>query len=582
MLKKIGLSLLTLLAVLIFGALFVHQDFYWNKRAAVFEREGEVRGQNGMVVSAHALASQVGIDVLKQGGNAFDAAVAVQFALAVVYPQAGNIGGGGFLVYRQADGATGTLDYRERAPKSAHRDMYLDGEGNVVPGLSLTGPLAVGVPGTVDGMVEVHERFGTLPFAELVQPAITLASEGYVLTPKGAGSLNRFRNTFSKVNRFTPAALKDTPWAAGEEIAQPDLAATLTRIRDAGRAGFYEGTTAELIVDEMEAGGGLITREDLSDYRSVWRDPIIGTYRGHRIISMPPPSSGGIALVQLLKGVEAYDVAAMGHNSTDHIHLMTELARRVYADRATYLGDPDFVEVDIPRLTGEEFVSARMASIDMESATPSEDVKPGTVEVIESVETTHYSIVDKQGNAVSVTTTLNGMFGSKLVVKGAGFFLNNEMDDFSIKPGHPNQFGLVGAEENAIQPEKRMLSSMSPTIVEQDGDLFMVVGSPGGSTIITSVFQSILNVIDFGMSAQQAVDARKSHAQWLPDVILMERGNPDVVTLVGLVVRGHMPVIYPFFDWELGRLEVILVEEDGTLIGAPDDTRGYDDTAIGY
>jgi len=582
LLKKIGLSLLTLLAVLIFGALFVHQDFYWSKRAAVFEREGEVRGQNGMVVSAHALASQVGIDVLKQGGNAFDAAIAVQFALAVVYPQAGNIGGGGFLVYRQADGATGTLDYRERAPKSAHRDMYLDEEGNVVPGLSLTGPLAVGVPGTVDGMVEVHARFGSLPFAELVQPAINLASEGYVLTPKGAGSLNRFRDTFSKVNRFTPAALKDTPWEAGDEISYPDLAATLTRIRDKGRAGFYEGVTADLIVDEMQAGGGLITQDDLSDYRSVWRDPIVGTYRGHRIISMPPPSSGGIALIQLLKGIEAFDVAAMGHNSTDHIHLMTELARRVYADRATYLGDPDFVEIDIPRLTGEELVSARMATIDMDSATPSEDVKPGTVEVIESVETTHYSIVDKDGNAVSVTTTLNGMFGSKLVVKGAGFFLNNEMDDFSIKPGHPNQFGLVGAEENAIQPEKRMLSSMTPTIIEKDAELFMVVGSPGGSTIITSVFQSILNVIDFGMSAQQAVDARKSHAQWLPDVILMEQGNPDVFTLLGLVFRGHTPVIYPFFDWELGRLEVITIEVDGSLIGAADDTRGFDDTAIGY
>lgn len=582
MLKKIGLSFLTLLAVLIFGALFVHQDFYWSKRASVFEREGEVRGQNGMVVSAHALASQVGIDVLKQGGNAFDAAIAVQFALAVVYPQAGNIGGGGFLVYRLADGATGTLDYRERAPKSAHRDMYLDDEGNVVPGLSLTGPLAVGVPGTVDGMVEVHARFGSRPFAELVQPAITLASDGYILTPKGAGSLNRFRDTFSKVNRFAPAALKDTPWEAGEDISYPDLAATLTRIRDEGRAGFYEGVTADLIVDEMQAGGGLITQDDLSDYRSMWRAPIIGTYRGHRIISMPPPSSGGIALVQLLKGIEAYDVAAMGHNSTDHIHLMTELARRVYADRATYLGDPDFVEIDIPRLTGEEFVSARMATIDMDSATPSKDVKPGTVEVIESVETTHYSIVDKDGNAVSVTTTLNGMFGSKLVVKGAGFFLNNEMDDFSIKPGHPNQFGLVGAEENAIQPEKRMLSSMSPTIVEKDGKLFMVVGSPGGSTIITSVFQSILNVIDFGMSPQQAVDARKSHAQWLPDVILMERGNPDIFTLLGLVVRGHTPIIYPFFDWELGRLEVITVEEDGSLIGAADDTRGFDDTAIGY
>lgn len=582
MFKKISLSLLSLIFLILFGGMFAHQIFYWSKQSAIRDRQDEVRGQNGIVVSAHALASQVGIDILQQGGNAFDAAVAVQFALAVVYPQAGNIGGGGFLVYRQADGTSGALDYRETAPKAAHRDMYLDAEGEVIPGLSLNGPLSVGTPGTVDGMLEVHDRFGVLPFADLVQPAIDLARDGYLLTPKGVGSLNQHRDSFEHVNRFTPVVLRDEPWQVGDTVVYSDLALTLARIRDHGRAGFYSGITADLIVDEMEAGGGLITHADLANYHAVWRDPVVSDYRGHQIISMPPPSSGGIVLIQLLKGIEPYDVAALGHNSSDYIHLMTELERRAYADRATYLGDPDFIEIDTPHLISDTFVTAQMASIDMDTATPSQSIKPGAVEVIESVQTTHYSIVDKAGNAVSVTTTLNGMYGSKLVVKGAGFFLNNEMDDFSIKPGHPNQFGLVGAEENAIQPDKRMLSSMTPTIVEKDGELFMVVGSPGGSTIITSVFQSIVNVIDFGMTPQQAVDARKSHAQWLPDFILFELGNPDITTLLQLVWRGHVPVIYPFFEWELGRLEVIVVSPEGDMIGAADDTRGLDDTAIAY
>lgn len=581
--KKIAKIVGSLLALALLLPLAAHQIIYWEYRAKVEERTGEVLGENGMVSTAHPLASQVGIDILQQGGNAFDAAIAVQFALAVVYPQAGNIGGGGFLVYRTGEGDIGSIDYRERAPGAAHRDMYLDDDGNVIRGLSLTGHLAAGVPGTVDGMIEVHEKFGSLPFAALVQPAIDLAADGFDLTEKGAASLNRFQTVFRAQNRFpTVAIAANGMWAEGDRFAVPDLAETLRRIRDEGRAGFYEGRTADLIVEEMQAGGGLITHEDLADYHSVWRDPVVGSYRGHRIISMPPPSSGGIALVQLLRGMEAYDVSEMGHNSADYVHLMTELQRRVYADRATYLGDPDFVEVDVDRLTSDAFITARMSDISMDTATDSADVKPGEVNVIESVETTHYSIIDKDGNAVSVTTTLNGMFGAKVVVQGAGFFLNNEMDDFSIKPGHPNQFGLVGAEENAVAPGKRMLSSMSPTIVERDGDLFMVVGSPGGSTIITAVMQTIANVIDFGMPVQQAIDARKTHSQWLPDVILMEIGVLGAPTVIDLALRGHSPAIYPFFDWELGRVEAITVREDGVLVGGADDTRGHDDTAIGY
>ena len=481
-----------------------------------------VYGNEAMVVSAHFLASEVGAEVLKNGGNAFDAAVAVNFALAVVYQQAGNIGGGGFMVYRTTSGDTGTLDFRERAPFKASRDMYLDENGEVIKGMSLKGHFAVGVPGSVAGMVALHERFGTQPWDALIRPAITLAQDGFVLTEKAARGFNRFQKDFAEVNRFRPVVLKqgwpDAKWKAGERVAFPALARTLQRIALQGRAGFYEGETARLIVDEMMAGGGLISLQDLLAYEAVWRDPIRFSYRGHEVISMPPPSSGGIALAQLLQGAEAYDIAALGHNSAAHIHLMTELERRVYADRATHLGDTDFVAVDIGGLTDRAYIARRNAAIRMDEKTDSSAIKPGLVTAIESAETTHFSIVDADGNAVSITTTLNGMYGAKLVVQGAGFFLNNEMDDFSIKPGHANQFGLLGDDKNAIAPGKRMLSSMTPTIVEKDGELKAVLGTPGGATIITSVFQTLMNIIDFDMSAQQAVDARKSHSQWQPDV----------------------------------------------------------------
>ncbi|MCH1542613.1 MAG: gamma-glutamyltransferase [Alphaproteobacteria bacterium] len=546
-----------------------------------------VYGDTAMVVSAHRLASEVGREVLRDGGNAFDAAVAVNFALAVVYQQAGNIGGGGFMVYRLAPtngkkADTGTLDFRERAPFDASRDMYLNEDGEVIKGLSLKGHLAVGVPGSVAGMAALHKRFGSKPWDALIRPSVTLAAEGFVLTPKAAREFNRFQEVFAEVNRHRPPVLKEGGWREGERIKFPELARTLETISRQGRAGFYEGWVADLLVDEMQSGGGLITHQDLAAYVPVWRDPIRFSYRGHEIISMPPPSSGGVALAQLLQGAETYDIAALGHNSAAHIHLMTELERRTYADRATHLGDTDFVAVDIEGLTGRAYIAARNGDISMQAKTDSSTVKPGYVAAMESAETTHFSIVDAAGNAVAITTTLNGMYGAKLVVRGAGFFLNNEMDDFAIKPGYANQFGLLGDDKNAIAPGKRMLSSMTPTLVEKDGKLKAVVGTPGGATIITSVFQTLSNIIDFDMSAAQAVHARKSHSQWQPDVVMLEKGTMSLANMRGLQARGHRLYPYPHFKWQLGRVEAILVHEDGTLEGAADASRGFDDWAAGY
>jgi gamma-glutamyltranspeptidase/glutathione hydrolase len=533
---------------------------------------------NGMVVTAHFLASEVGRQILQDGGNAYDAAVAVQFALAVVYPRAGNIAGGGFAVLRTGKGQYDALDFREKAPLKAHRDMYLDQQKEVIGDLSQTGHLAVGVPGSVDGMVKLHQKYGRLPWEKLVQPAVELAEQGVVLTAAEAAKLNVYRERLLKANGGKVYLAGEKDWQAGEVLRHDELAQTLERIRDKGRAGFYEGKTADLIVKEMQDHKGMISYEDLSKYQSVWRAPVTGSYRGHKIISMPPPSSGGIALLQLLKGTEAYDLKKMGHNSAEHLHLMVELERRVYADRATWLGDPDFYEVPQERLLSEEYITQRMADIRMDGKTDSQLVKAGKVEVIESFETTHFSIVDREGNAIAITTTLNGNYGSKVVVKGGGFLLNNEMDDFSIKPGYPNQFGLVGGEANAIAPEKRMLSSMSPTIVEKDGKLEMLVGTPGGSTIITAVYQNILNVIDFGMSMQEAVNTPRIHSQWLPDEVYLE---PDVLNKASrkkLEGLGHALVDQS----RIGMMANILIRPDGLLEGAADTLRHKDSRALGY
>ena len=533
--------------------------------------------KKAMVSSAHPLATKVGVEVLKNGGNAFDAALAVKFALAVVFPRAGNIGGGGFAVYRTNEGEIGSLDFREKAPLKAKRNMYLDSIENVTEGKSTIGHLATGVPGSVDGILKLHEKFGSRSMNQLIQPAVELAFFGFPITEDQAEELNKKKEDFLKINGEGFFLVRQEPWKAGDTLYFKELAGTLSQIRDKGREGFYSGIVADQIVKEMYRGKGLITIEDLENYSAQWREPVVGNYRGHKIISMPPPSSGGIALIQLLQGAEDYPISEMGHNSGETLHLLTELERRVFADRATHLGDPDYYDIPQKMLLSKEYNDQRFSDIEPDKKTDSQAIKEGEVEVIESVETTHFSVIDEMGNAVSITTTLNSFFGCKVYVRGAGFFLNNEMDDFSAKPGEPNQFGLVGGEANAIEPEKRMLSSMTPTIVEKDGRLKMVLGTPGGSTIITSVFQTILNVLDHGMGMQDAVNATRAHSQWLPDIIILEkRWIPDG-TVKELEKMRHQVT----FRNTLGRMDCILVREDGMLEGGADYTRG-DNYAEGF
>lgn len=530
---------------------------------------------HAMVVSAHPLATEVGVAVLRDGGNAIDAAVAVHHALAVVLPWAGNIGGGGFAVVRMADGHAYTLDFRETAPAAAHRDMYLDSAGNVVPGLSLYGHKACGVPGAVAGLFALHDSLGSLPIARLIQPAIELARNGFALTKREASFLDaNWRNITEHSTRPTPFAAREG-WQAGDSLWLPELAATLERIRDQGAADFYSGHTATLIVEEMARGGGPISLDDLTSYRPVWREPLRGRYHDLEVIGMGPPSSGGIALLQLLNALSGTDLGATGHNSAATAHLMVEAMRRVYADRAEHLGDADHHAIPVHGLTDPAYMVQRMANVDLRKATPSRNIRPGTP-LREGDHTTHLSVVDAQGNSVSLTTTINGLYGSHVVVGGAGFLLNNEMDDFSTKPGVPNLFGVTGGEANAIAPGKRMLSSMTPTIVTKDGALHLVLGSPGGSTIITSVLQVLLNVHAHHMNMQQAVEAPRFHHQWLPDSIQAEVGAFTNADSLALVTMGHAFKVRR----SMGRVAAIRVRPDGRLEGGAD-PRG-DDTAGGY
>lgn len=531
---------------------------------------------NGAVVTAHPLASEVGVEILKKGGNAVDAAIAVKFALAVVYPNAGNLGGGGFMVYRAKDGQISSLDFREKAPSKAFKDMYLDQNGNPITDLSLYGQLAAGVPGSVAGMDEAFKKYGSLPWKDLLQPAIDLASKGFAITKQQAGEFNRYQERFKKFNPNGAAIIRDAEWKEGDNFVQLELAETLKRIAEQGRDGFYKGKTAEFIVAEMKRGNGIISLKDLEDYQAAWRDPIVGMYKNYKIISMPPPSSGGVALMALLQSVQNYPLKKWGFQSDSTVRAMVEAERRVYADRATHLGDPDFYRVPVANLTDAKFNQERMSKVSLEKATQSDDVKASKFPGYESEQTTHYSIVDKDGNAVSLTTTINGSYGSLVWVDGAGFLLNNEMDDFSVKPGSPNMYGLLGGKANSVEPGKRMLSAMTPTIVEEDGKLKMVVGTPGGSTIITSVFQTILNVLEFDMTAQESVSAARFHHQWKPDVIDVEEGAIDEKTRQSLSEDGYKinkrgPI---------GRVENIVILKNGKLqTGA--DHRG-DDKAVGY
>ncbi|WP_282630108.1 gamma-glutamyltransferase [Empedobacter sedimenti] len=543
---------------------------------AIIQLNAQESYKNGVVVTAHPEASKVGVEILKKGGNAIDASIAVQFALAVVYPNAGNIGGGGFLVYRDAKGKTDALDYREKAPLKASEDMYWDKNGNAITDLSLYGQFAAGVPGTVDGMVKAHEKYGKLNWKELVQPAINLAQKGFKITKQQASELTNKHNDFVKYNQKINALTSKSSWKEGDLLIQKDLANTLKLIQQKGRAGFYEGKTADLIVKEMKSGNGIISHEDLKEYQSVWRTPVSGNYKGLKVISMPPPSSGGIALVSLFQSIEDYPINKWGFQADSTIQVMVEAERRVYADRAEHLGDPDFIKVPQKQLLDKSYNVNRMKDFSFDKATPSSAIKAGEMIGKESMETTHYVIVDKDGNAASVTTTLNNSYGSLVVVEGAGFLLNDEMDDFSVKPGTPNLYGLVGGKANAIEPSKRMLSSMTPSILEKDGKLFMVVGTPGGSTIITSVFQAILNVVDFGMTMQEAVAAPRFHHQWLPDQIDYEPNAISENVRETLKQKGYkLKERKPY-----GRVEGILVNKDGTY-QAGADPRG-DDKAVGY
>ncbi len=562
----------------IFSLILISSACKFSEPKPPYEIVQNVVEDSAMVVAEHPLAAMVGKETLLAGGNAVDAAIATQFALAVVYPRAGNIGGGGFMVIRLADGTADALDYREKAPAAASRDMYLDGEGNVLENMSKEGHLAVGVPGTVAGMELAFEKYSKLKdWKKILAPAIRLASEGFAITESEAARLNEYKEKFQEANADAKPFVREAVWKMNDRLVQPDLARTLELIRDKGAAGFYEGETAEEIVTEMKRGGGLITLEDLKNYEAKWRKPIIGQYKNYRIITMPPPSSGGIVLMQILTMLQGFPLGEYGFQSSKSVHVIVEAERRAYADRAKYLGDNDFYPVPVDSLLEPSYSKEKMADFDSTKATSSGTLGPQVKIGVETFETTHTSIIDQAGNAVSVTTTLNLNYGSKVIVQGAGFFLNDEMDDFSSKPGVPNYFGLIGAEANAIQPGKRMLSSMTPTVVEKDGKLFLVLGAPGGSTIITAVLQTLLGVTDYGMSLDESVWAPRFHHQWLPDVITCENAAIDTTIRKQLWGMGHK---LENVD-RMALIKAVMVLPDGKLQGVGDN-RNPDEHACGY
>jgi len=539
------------------------------------------KGYNPTVVSARKEASEIGVEIMKNGGNAYDAMIAVHLALAVVHPTAGNIGGGGFFVYSNSDGTSGSLDFREMAPGKAYKDMYLDKNGNVIPDMSTLGGAAVGVPGSISAIFEIHSKFGSLPIEDLFEPAIKLAKEGFIVTEKQSSSLTGKLDDFILINGNN--SLYSKRYYKGDTIKNEEFAKTLSKIANNGPKAFYQGEIAEMIVSEVIESGGIMTMEDLNNYKSIWRDPVKFKYKELDIISMSLPSSGGILLGQMLKAIEDYDISSFGHNSLKAIQLMTEVERRAYADRSHFMGDPDFMNLPVYELIDKNYVQERMNNFSWEKATPSSEIKHGDIVLNESDETTHYSIIDKDGNAVSVTTTLNNSYGSKVYVEGAGFFLNNEMDDFSSKPGHPNFYGLIGSEANSIQPKKRMLSSMTPTIVLKNNKPSLIVGTPGGSTIITSVFQTILNVYEFDMNIQDAVNAPRFHHQWLPDVIIIEKNSADN-TIDSLLREKNYNVIPLPFEYDMsgmsprssiGAVDAIFIDDKGNVSGGAD-SRGDD------
>lgn len=571
---KLSVTLTALLVLLATGTVQAQKFFKANPQINPynFEVVKEQSYNNAAVTSAHPLASMVGAAIMQQGGNAFDAAIAVQFALAVVHPAAGNIGGGGFMLGRKADGTLIGIDYRETAPAKAHRDMYLDAKGEAITDKSKDGPTASGIPGSVAGMFSTHS-FAKLPMADLLEPAIELAEFGHVLTEKEAGGLNSQRADFLKFSAAASALTSKEKWKAGDTLFQPELAATLKRIQKKGLAGFYEGKTAELIVKEMEYGGGIITKADLKSYQPKFRKPIEFDYKNHHVITFAPPSSGGIIIAQMMKMIAPYDIAKMGFNTFESVNLMVEAQRRAYADRAEHMGDPDYWKVPTSALVSDEYVNERMKDFQAGVAGSSKITLAGVPK--ESEQTTHFSTMDIEGNMVANTTTLNGSYGNRTIVAGAGFLLNNEMDDFSVKPGVPNMFGAIGGEANSIQPGKRMLSSMTPTLVTVNNKPYITIGSPGGTTIPNQVYEGLVNIIDYKMTIKQAIDASRFHHQWIPDRVDVESDFPEA-TIATLKAKGYSVTKRGRF----GRMDGILINAAGKLVAAGD-KRG-DDSVAGY